>query len=212
MELKRFEVNPFGENTYVLWDKPSKESAIVDPGMLDAREIDAVERFVDDNGLVLKYLLVTHVHIDHTFGVSAIKAMHDVPLLGHKADAPLGLTRQQQAEMFHLKLRLDQLILDRFIDESSQLRLGEERIEVIATPGHSLGGVCYYVPQSGFILTGDTLFRGSVGRTDFVGGSQRQLIQSIRTKLLTLPPDTRVYPGHGPASTIATEAAENPYI
>ena len=212
MELKNFEVNPFGENTYILWDCTTKEAAIVDPGMSDAHETSEVERFITSNKLHLKYILLTHVHIDHTFGIPAIKSMHEVPVLAHKSDAPLGLTRQQQADMFHLKMKLEPLTPDRFIDETAELSLGTEKIQVIATPGHSLGGLCYYVPQSHFILTGDTLFRGSVGRTDFIGGSQRQLINSIRTKLLTLPPETIVYPGHGPATTLAQEEAGNPFI
>ncbi len=213
MELEKFEVNPFGENTYILWDAATNEAAVVDPGMSNEHEASAVEHFIDSNKLHVKYILLTHVHIDHTFGIAALKSMRgDTPVLAHKADAPLGLTRQQQAEMFHLKMHLEPLTPDRFIDERTELRLGEEKIEVIATPGHSLGGLCYYVPQSHFILTGDTLFRGSVGRTDFIGGNQHQLIQSIRTKLLTLPPDTTVYPGHGPATTIAREEATNPFL
>lgn len=213
MELKKFEVNPFGENTYILWDGSTGEAAIVDPGMSDTREQAEVEHFIDTNNLKVKYVLLTHVHIDHTFGIASLKETHPgLPVLANKADAPLGLTRQQQADMFHLKMKLEPLTPDTFIDENTNLHLGDEKIEVIATPGHSLGGLCYYVPQSRFILTGDTLFRGSVGRTDFVGGNQRQLIQSIRTKLLTLPPDTVVYPGHGPATTIAREASSNPFL
>lgn len=212
MELKKFEVNPFGENTYVLWDDTTKEAAIVDPGMSDANEASDVEHFIASNKLRLKYILLTHVHIDHTFGIPAVKSEHNVPVLAHKSDAPLGLTRQQQADMFHLKMRLEPLVPDRFIDENSEIDLGGEKIQIISTPGHSLGGLCYYVPQSHFILTGDTLFRGSVGRTDFTGGNQRQLINSIRTKLLSLPPETVVYPGHGPATTIAQEETCNPFI
>ena len=114
--------------------------------------------------------------------------------------------------MFHLPVDPEPLEPDRFISDGSKLKLGEEIIKVIATPGHSLGGVCYYIPESGFILTGDTLFQGSIGRTDLPGGNQRQLIKSIKNKLMKLPADTVVYPGHGPATTIGREAVSNPFL
>jgi glyoxylase-like metal-dependent hydrolase (beta-lactamase superfamily II) len=114
--------------------------------------------------------------------------------------------------MFHLPLELGPVDIDSFLDDGSTLRLGKEEIKVIHTPGHSMGGICFYVPASGFVLTGDTLFRGSIGRTDLPGGNQRQLILAIRSKLLTLPRETRVYPGHGPSSTIGEEAHSNPFL
>ena len=102
--------------------------------------------------------------------------------------------------------------IDRFVDRRSSLNLGHERIEVIETPGHSPGGVCYYIPESRMVLTGDTLFRGSIGRTDLPGGSMYQLVRSIRERLFLLPDDTKVYPGHGPATTIGEEKLHNPYV
>jgi len=213
MNLKRFEFNPFGENTYIMWDPATCEAAIVDPGMTDEAETAEVTGFIAANGLTPKYILLTHIHIDHTFGIGALRNIYDnVPVLAHKDDVPLGRTRQQQADMFHLRMRLEPMEPDSFISDGKTLFLGKEKIEVIGTPGHSLGGLCFYVPEAGFVLTGDTLFRGSVGRTDFVGGNQRQLIQSIRQKLMTLPEDTIVYPGHGPSTTIAQEAVSNPFL
>ena len=212
MEIKRFEVNLFGENTYIIWDSTTREAAVVDPGMSDQTEIDEVESFVSANSLTVKYLLLTHIHIDHTFGIEALKSAYNAALLAHKGDVPLGQTRQQQAQMFRLPVRLGPVEPDRFISDGDTLRLGTEEIKVIHTPGHSQGGVCYYVPESGFVLTGDTLFRGSVGRTDLPGGNQRQLIISIKSQLLGLPPSTVVYPGHGPATTIGEEARSNPFL
>lgn len=212
MNIKRFEFNYFGENTYIIWDADSKEAAIVDPGMINPDEVDEVEDFLSAGGLKLRYILLTHIHLDHTFGIDALKEKYDVEVLANKGDVALGQSRNQQARMFHLPIELGPVDIDRFLNDGATLPLGKEMITVIHTPGHSMGGICFYVPESGFVLTGDTLFRGSIGRTDLPGGNHRQLILSIRSKLLTLPSDTKVYPGHGPSTTIAEEAGSNPFL
>lgn len=212
MNIKRFEFNYFGENTYIIWDADSKEAAIVDPGMINPDEVDEVEDFLSAGGLKLRYILLTHIHLDHTFGIDALKEKYDIEVLANKGDVALGQSRNQQARMFHLPIELGPVDIDRFLNDGATLSLGKEMITVIHTPGHSMGGICFYVPESGFVLTGDTLFRGSIGRTDLPGGNHRQLILSIRSKLLTLPSDTKVYPGHGPSTTIAEEAGSNPFL
>lgn len=212
MKLKRFEFNLFGENTYLIWDKPTGEASVVDPGMMSPDEYDEIVRFISSESLSPKFILLTHAHVDHTLGVDFLKKKYDIPVMGHKEDAPLGQMRPQQAKMFHLPVDPDPLEIDNYISDGAVLKLGDEKIEVIGTPGHSLGGICFYVPESQFILTGDTLFQGSIGRTDLPGGNQCQLIQAIRQKLLTLPPNTMVYPGHGPATTIGREATSNPFL
>lgn len=212
MNIKRFEFNYFGENTYIIWDADSKEAAIVDPGMINPDEVDEVEDFLSAGGLKLRYILLTHIHLDHTFGIDALKEKYDVEVLANKGDVALGQSRNQQARMFHLPIELGPVDIDRFLKDGATLSLGKEMITVIHTPGHSMGGICFFVPESGFVLTGDTLFRGSIGRTDLPGGNHRQLILSIRSKLLTLPSDTKVYPGHGPSTTIAEEAGSNPFL
>lgn len=212
MNIKRFEFNYFGENTYIIWDADSKEAAIVDPGMINPDEVDEVEDFLSAGGLKLRYILLTHIHLDHTFGIDALKEKYDIEVLANKGDVALGQSRNQQARMFHLPIELGPVDIDRFLNDGATLSLGKEMITVIHTPGHSMGGICFFVPESGFVLTGDTLFRGSIGRTDLPGGNHRQLILSIRSKLLTLPSDTKVYPGHGPSTTIAEEAGSNPFL
>ena len=172
MEIKRFEFNYFGENTYVIWDKTSKEAAIVDPGMVNPDEVSEIESYISGNSLDLKYILLTHIHIDHTFGIDALKSHYGVKVYAHKADEPLGQTRSEQAQRFHLPVELGPVNVDR----------------------------------------GDTLFNRSIGRTDLPGGNQRQLILSIRTKLLELPTATVVYPGHGPSTTIGEEEQFNPFL
>lgn len=212
MEIKRFEFNFFGENTYVIWDASSQEAAIVDPGMVNPEETDLIEDLIATHRLSVRYILLTHAHVDHTFGIDILKDKYHAPVLAHKADLPLGQMRGQQAEMFHLPIKLGPVEIDRFISASTHLQLGNERIEVIETPGHSPGGVCYYVPESSFILTGDTLFQGSIGRTDLPGGNHNTLLRSISTGLFNLPDNTVVYPGHGPATTIGKEKRTNPFF
>ena len=212
MEIKRFEFNFFGENTYVIWDATSHEAAIVDPGMVKPEETNLIEDFNATHRLSVRYILLTHAHVDHTFGIDILKEKYNAPVLAHKADLPLGQMRGQQAEMFHLPMKLGPVEIDRFISAGTHLQLGNERIEVIETPGHSPGGVCYYVPESSFILTGDTLFQGSIGRTDLPGGNHNTLLRSISTGLFNLPDNTVVYPGHGPATTIGKEKRTNPFF
>lgn len=212
MEIKRFEFNFFGENTYVIWDASSQEAAIVDPGMVNPEETDLIEDLIATHRLSVRYILLTHAHVDHTFGIDILKDKYHAPVLAHKADLPLGQMRGQQAEMFHLPMKLGPVEIDRFISASTTLNLGNERIEVIETPGHSPGGVCYYVPESSFILTGDTLFQGSIGRTDLPGGNHNTLLRSISIGLFNLPDNTVVYPGHGPATTIGKEKRTNPFF
>lgn len=212
MQIKSFEFNFFGENTYLIWDETTREAAIVDPGMIDEEEAEVLNRAIASENLKPKYILLTHAHVDHTFGIDALTAAYGVPVLASKADAPLGQMRGQQAQMFHLPVSLGPLGIDRFVTDNEILKLGDEQIKVLATPGHSPGGVCYYVPGSGFVLTGDTLFQSSIGRTDLPGGNQRTLIKSIRDRLLILPPETTVYPGHGPATSIAMEEEHNPFL
>lgn len=206
MEIRRLVTNIFEENTYIIWDEATLEAAVVDPGMQHQQEVDDFENFIRDNGLKLKFILLTHGHLDHTFGVERIKETFGTEILGGEADEILLNNRDEQARRFHLPYQLKPLVLDRKISDQSVLYLGKQKIIAMAAPGHSPGSLVYYVPDSGFVLTGDVLFRMGIGRTDLPGGSQTQLLRSIREKLLTLPSDTIVYPGHGGATTIGDEA------
>jgi len=212
MKIHRFEFNYFGENTYIIWDPQTGEAAVVDPGMHNGRENAMLDSFLKNSHLSLKYILLTHAHIDHTFGIDFIKNIYQVPVLAHKADAPLGQMRGQQAVMFHLPMKLGPVEIDELINSRTKLHLGDEPIEIIETPGHSPGGICLYAPESHFVLTGDTLFQGSIGRTDLPGGNHNMLLQSVSEKLFALDDDTTVYPGHGPETTIGNEKRSNPFF
>lgn len=212
MNIKRFEFNPFGENTYIIWDKASREAAIIDPGMIDRPEETQIDSFIQAEKLELKAILLTHLHIDHTFGIDYIKKTYNVPIYANRKDEYLGQRRLEQARMFHLPMELSPIVIDRFVEEGEALRLGDEPVMALLAPGHSAGSLLFYVPSSKFLLSGDVLFRNSIGRTDLPGGDHATLITSIHKKILELPPSTVVYPGHGPATTIADELRWNPYI
>lgn len=202
----------FGVNTYVMWDPETLEAAIVDPGMIDGEEIKALERFIESNQLKPKHLLNTHSHLDHIFGNAVVKEKFGLEIKAHPADAFLANDLPRQAMRFGLRQQLTPQTIDIELHDGDTLYLGKERIEVIAVPGHSPGGVAFYVPESGFVITGDALFAGSVGRTDLDGGDHAILIEAISRRLMNLPDSTVILPGHGGESTIGREKQSNPFI
>ena len=213
MKIQAFQFNPFGELTYLVWDPATCEAAVIDPGMSNSAEQLTFDNFVSKNSLKLKYLLYTHLHIDHTFGHEHIVATYGLEAHAGEGDAQLGLHRAEQAEMFRLPIpKPKELRIDTPLTDRQQLSLGSESFEVIFVPGHSQGSVAFYFPESRFVITGDALFNGSIGRTDLPGGNHAQLIKSIQDRLLTLPASTIVYPGHGPSTTIANELRYNPFL
>lgn len=213
MKVEKFEFNLFGELTYIVWDESTGIGAVVDPGMSTADERRIFDSFIADNNIELKYLLYTHLHIDHTFGHEYIQERYNLPSMANEQDAVHGQYRARQAEMFRLKVgSLQPIVIDRPLRDLDDLVFGSEHLTVITVPGHSQGSVAFYCKESGFVLTGDALFNGSIGRTDLPGGNHEQLIDSIKTRLMRLPDDTIVYPGHGPATTIGAERWSNPFL
>lgn len=213
MKIKSFEFNLFGVNTYVVWNESTYEAAVIDPGMENVREEAIFTDFISDNNLKITHLINTHLHIDHTFGNDFIEQHYNVGLEACDDDDFLGKARAQQAQMFHLRISPPSpLQISVHLRESDKISIGDEYLKVIEVPGHSPGSIVLYSPVDHFLISGDVLFDGSIGRTDLPGGSQRQLIDGIRNKLLILPDDTVVYPGHGPSTTIGYERLHNPYL
>lgn len=213
MKIREEEFNLFGVNTYIVWDEATGEAAIIDPGMMDRREEERLSDEIDELGVKPKHLINTHLHIDHSYGNEYVMNTYGLKTEAHKGDAPLGEQIAGQAKMFHLPVATPApLRIDHELKEGDKIYLGKEALEVIEVPGHSPGSIVLYAPESGFMITGDVLFRGSIGRTDLPGGNGRQLVEGIREKLLNLPPDTIIYPGHGPATTLKAELEGNPYI
>ena len=212
MKIKQIPNNPFQENTYVVWDEASMEAAIVDCGALFPQEEERIEAFVSDNNLKVKYILNTHLHLDHCFGNAWAAGRYDVLPMAHEEDETLLARMGEQARMFGLPFEVRTEKLGGYLKDGDVLTLGENRIEVIHTPGHSRGGLCFYIPSAGWLISGDSLFEGSIGRTDLEGGSYATLIKSITERLMALPEDTVVYPGHGPYTTIGDEKKSNPFL
>ena len=198
MRIARFQFNMLPVNTYVLWDTASRECAIVDAGCYYPKEEETLTEFIDDNKLTVKYLLATHLHFDHCFGNSFVAKKYGVILYAAEADEFLLQNMVRQC--------------GHYISDKDTFDLGHEKLKAIAVPGHSPGSMAFYAPDSGFVLSGDALFQMSIGRTDLPGGNHHQLIESIRTRLLTLPKETIVYPGHGPETEIGIEQIENPFL
>lgn len=212
MKVSRFVVNRFGVNTYVMWDPATLEAAIVDPGMTEKEERDAFEAFIEREHLRPVHLINTHMHLDHIFGNLYVKDKYGLDIKAHRADDFLGRTLVDQTRRFHLPVDVKDHGLDVELTDGERLYLGDEPIDILAVPGHSPGSIALYCPESGFVITGDAVFRGSIGRTDLPGGDFATLVHSIRERILTLPPETVILPGHGPETTVENELRGNPYI
>lgn len=212
MTVQTFEVNYFSENTYVLQDEETKEAVIVDCGALGENEKLRIASFIARGGLVLKRNLCTHLHLDHIFGNDFIKKTYGIAPEANEADEAGLPDAEEQARAFGLPVVVPAVPLRGHLSEGDVVRFGKSELKVLAVPGHSPGGLAFYSPADNLVLTGDSLFAGSVGRTDLWGGNHQALISAIREKLLTLPDETKVYPGHGPATTIGKEKKNNPYI
>lgn len=202
--------NPYGENTYLLYGE-NKECIIVDAGCFSEKEEQALISFIEKNELKPVLALNTHAHIDHICGVDFVQRTWNIPFALHHADQPLLEYAPSYAQAMGFTIE-NAPVATVDLAETTQFRLGEETIEIIHTPGHSPGHVSVHVPSAGILLTGDLLFKESIGRTDLPGGDYPTIMRSIIEKVIPLGGAVDIYPGHGPASTIAHEAMYNPFI
>lgn len=212
MKVIKFGFSLFGINTYVVVDESTKSCAVIDPGMIDREEEEALTGYISRNGLKVTHVINTHLHVDHAIGDKYVSELFKVSVVGHKADEPLGERIQQQATMFGMAERVEAVSLNSYLEDGDEVKVGDGRLKVLHVPGHSPGSIALYDPDGKFVITGDALFAGSVGRTDLPGGNYSQLIKAVKDKLLTLPDNTAVYPGHGPATTIGQEKKYNPFL
>lgn len=212
MKVVKFGFSLFGINTYIVYDEVTHKCAIIDPGMINSEEEEAIEGFVKRNGLTVTHIINTHLHIDHAVGDKFAAEAFGAPILAHKDDEPLGARMREQADMFGIMEKIDNVSVSEYLQDGDKIRIGNGELEVLHVPGHSPGGVALYDRAGGYVIAGDSLFSGSIGRTDLPGGNYTQLITAVKEKLMTLPGDTVVYSGHGPATTIAREAATNPFL
>ena len=207
MILEALTVGPFQENCYIVGDEGMGAGALVDPG----DEATRIALAVEQTGLEIDSILITHAHIDHVGAVAALVDEYVCPVLMHAEAEPMLQQLPTQAMMMGLRFGKVPAV-DRHIEDEEVLEVGALRLKALYTPGHAPGHLAFYVEGEGLVLSGDALFAGSVGRTDLSGGDMDLLMQSINERLMTLPDETRVYSGHGPQTTIGDERAHNPFL
>lgn len=211
MKIKRFEFNMLPVNTYVLWDE-TNEAALIDAGCFTANEQQTLKRFIDSNGLQPKVLLNTHLHFDHLFGNAFVYRTWGIRPQANAADEFLLEQAPAQCRMFGFEINEPTVALGGYLKQGDVVEFGHTKLHAIAIPGHSPGGMAFYNAEDGCLFSGDSLFQGSIGRTDLAGGSFDELREAIRSRLFTLPPETVVYPGHDESTTIGKEMKDNPYF
>ena len=211
LRIQTFEVNPLHENCYVINDE-TKECVIIDCGALTEAEQNAVIAYINDEGLKPVHNLGTHGHLDHHFGDAAILSAFNLqPEVAEGDKVLMQHPREAAVQMLGMDWNIDLPAGNVKLTENEDVKFGSHTFKIIRTPGHSPGSVSFYCAEENVLFTGDTLFKGSIGRTDFPGGSMFQIISSLR-ELAQLPDKTIVYPGHGPQTSIGFELAHNPYM
>ena len=212
MKYISFTFNPIQENTYLLWDETTLEAAIVDAGNWNRQEEQLLEGSIKAHGLKMKYALQTHAHFDHTFGLPFVHRTFGLKPVFHVDEAETYRQMPNMAAQFGLNIGGGMPPIGMLLNDGNELKLGESIIRLIHTPGHTPGSASFYIPDEGLLLCGDTLFQGSIGRTDLPGGDFEAEMDSIKRKLLSLPDETTVLCGHGPTTTIGWEKKNNYYL
>lgn len=211
ISIKIFAFNAYSENTYVLYDE-TNECVIIDPGMYDGSEQNELANFIKEKALKPVLLLNTHCHLDHVFGNKFVFDTWGLKPQFHIGELPIlqavpGYAPQMGFSHYELSPEPDT-----FLEETGTIAFGNSSLDLIFAPGHSPAHLCFYSKTDKFLIGGDVLFYRSIGRTDLPGGNHQQLINNIETKLFLLPDDCKVYPGHGPATTIGFEKQNNPFF
>jgi len=211
LKLESLVFNPFGENTYILYDE-TKECVIIDPGCSTNAEENQLFGFIDSHQLKPLMVINTHGHVDHVVGNNAVKRRFGIPVAAHPDTKTDFVQAKRQAVWLGMQPVGEISLPDAELEDDQQVKVGNGLLEVICTPGHARGSVSLYAPVEGWVFTGDALFCRSVGRTDLPGGDFDELRESIRSRLFTLPDDTEVFCGHGESTTIGEEKDFNPYV
>lgn len=212
MNIKTFHFNFIQVNTYVLYDD-THEAVIIDPGNCDAEEDSILDNFIKDNKLEVKYIINTHTHIDHILGNGFCHRTYNAPIIFHKAGEGIYKNAFAYGVAFNMKCTDDNFpIATQNIEEGDTIAFGNQTLEVLYTPGHADGSICLLNKDANCIFVGDLIFENSVGRSDLPTGNFRILLDNVRNKILTLPVNTIIYPGHGPETSVGNEKTNNPYI
>ena len=204
---KIFPVGPLQCNCSVIGDEKTHEAMVIDPG----DQIEGILDILRQEKLTLKQIVITHAHIDHVGGAMKLKAATGAPILMNQNDHALLKMLDMQAAWVGMRPPGD-VQMDETISQGRVLRIGEISSNVIHTPGHTEGSICLYFPEEKKLIAGDTLFAGSIGRTDLPGGSMEKIMRSLHNQVMALPDETEVVPGHGPLTTIGEERETNPFL
>ncbi len=210
LQIKSFEFSPIQENTYILYNE-FNDCIIIDPGCYFDAEKEELAGYIYDNKLKPVMLLNTHCHLDHVFGNKMVAEKYNLTLQIHENEKAVLAFAPTSGLMYNMPFDnyTGDVVL---LNEGDKLKLGNDELNILLTPGHSPGSLSFYCQENKFVISGDALFKNSVGRSDLPGGKHEQLIKSIKENLLTLPDDTIVYSGHGPTTTIGEERSGNPYL
>lgn len=204
--------NPVAENTFLVFDNKTRETIIFDPGCFTPEEERELVAAIEARQLKPVKLINTHCHFDHIFGNAFIKEKYGLELGIHELEAPILEMAPVVVNMYGLPPMTPSPPADYFIAEGETITLGDNKFKVLFCPGHSPGSICFYNETDGYVIAGDVLFEGSIGRTDLPGGDHETLLGSILTRIMPLPDTTKVYPGHGGPTTVGKERRSNPFL
>ncbi len=210
LQIKRFTFNNFMVNTYILWDE-NNQAVVVDAACYSQKEQKEFSGFIENQNLTIVHHLNTHCHIDHILGNEYIASSYNILPEYHIKSIPFFMTAREIGESFGFKIGYIPEA-SHFLEDNEEITWNRSVLKALYTPGHAEGSLCFYNQAQNFVITGDVLFKDTIGRTDLPSGDFNRLMQSIKTRLFTLPPDTVVYPGHGPETTIGYEKTHNPFI
>lgn len=210
-KVQCFTFNPFQENTYVVYDE-TKECVIFDPGNINVKEDKILSAFIEKEQLNVVQLINTHCHLDHVFGNQYVVEKYKVEFSMHKGEVPVLNSFIPTCQLYGIPIKVPSPNPTKFIEHQDVISFGNTQLLALLTPGHSPASLSFYCEASGFIISGDVLFRESIGRTDLPGGNFDTLVNSINAHLFTLPNQTIVYSGHGPTTTIGYEKENNPFL
>ncbi len=212
MPIQGFTFNPLGENTYIVYDEESKNAVIIDAGMYNSQECQQVRDFLKNRELKLNAIWGTHGHIDHIFGNWWIKEQYpNVDYYLHEQDIKMIDRSETMAALWNLNYTPSPLP-DVHLKHGDVLSLGDTQVHVRFVPGHAPGHVIFYNENENWAIVGDTIFKGSIGRTDLPGGNHNLLLEKIKEEIFSLPSDTVLYPGHGPETNVKEEVQNNPFF
>ena len=210
LQIRSFVFNPFSENTYVVYND-HKNAFIIDPGNFSTEETRLLQNFIEENDLKIQNILLTHAHIDHVLGLQTVYNLYNVPVLLHETEKEILDRNPMDANRFGFFFKPFEGEIQ-FLKENEVLKLDEDEFKILHVPGHSPGHIAFHNEAQKFVVSGDVLFEGSIGRTDLYKGNHEQLLESIRTKLFILDGDTKLYNGHGNPTTVGFEKDYNPFF